>query len=206
MTDIEVSRRERKKEETKERIIQAAFQLFRKHGVEGTTVEEICDCADVAKGTFFNYFPRKEELFGYLGEVWVGEAERRLAEALKQGPPTWEQARDTFIEFAAYYEEDRSLGKYMAQEWSRTRYDPADEVCRRWDVLGQQVIGLLQSRGELRSDIDAALIHRILGDVYHDTIVMWLESPEPPFSLQDELRKRLTLVVQGLAAKPEEAR
>lgn len=206
MTDIEVSRRERKKEETKERILQAAFELFRKHGVESTTVDQICDCADVAKGTFFNYFPRKEELFGYLGAVWVDEAERRVAEALKQGPPTWEQARDTFIEFAAYYEEDRSLGKYMAQEWSRTRYDPADEVCRRWDVLGKQVIGLLQSRGELRPDVDPALIHRILGDVYHDTIVMWLESPEPPFSLQDELRKRLTLVVEGLAGKPKEGR
>lgn len=206
MTDIEVSRRERKKEETKERILQAAFELFRKHGVESTTVDQICDCADVAKGTFFNYFPRKEELFGYLGAVWVDEAERRVAEALKKGPPTWEQARDTFIEFAAYYEEDRSLGKYMAQEWSRTRYDPADEVCRRWDVLGKQIIGLLQSRGELRPDVDPALIHRILGDVYHDTIVMWLESPEPPFSLQDELRRRLTLVVEGLAGKPKEGR
>lgn len=206
MTELEVSRRERKKEETKERILRVSFELFRKHGVEATTVDQICDAADVAKGTFFNYFPHKEELFGYLGEVWVDEAERRVAEALEQGPPTWAQARDTFIEFAGYYEEDRNLGKYMAQEWSRGRFDPTDEVCRRWDELGKQVIVLLQSRGELRADVDPALIHRILGDVYHDTIVMWLESPEPPFPLQDELRRRLTLVVEGLARKPKEGR
>lgn len=206
MTDLEVSRRERKKEETKERILKASFELFRKHGVEATTVDQICEAADVAKGTFFNYFPRKEEVFGYLGEVWVNEAERRVAEALEKGPPTWEQARDTFIEFAAYYEEDRDLGKYMAQEWSRGRYDPVDEVCSRWDELGKQIIGLLQSRGELRADVDPALMHRILGDVYHDTIVMWLESPEPPFSLQPEIRRRLTLVVEGLGRKPKEGR
>jgi AcrR family transcriptional regulator len=206
MTEIEVSRRERKKEETKERILKAAFDLFRKHGVEATTVDQICESADVAKGTFFNYFPRKEELFGYLGEVWVDEAEQRVAESMEKGPPTWEQARDTFIGFAAYYEEDRALGKYMAQEWSRSRFDPADEVCRRWDELGQRVIGLLQSRGELRPDVAPSLIHRILGDVYHDTIVSWLESPEPPFPLQDELRRRLTLVVEGLGRKPQEGR
>ncbi|PYP30001.1 MAG: TetR/AcrR family transcriptional regulator, partial [Gemmatimonadetes bacterium] len=50
----EVSRRERKKEETKERIFKAAFALFKHKGVDATTVEEICDKADVAKGTFFN--------------------------------------------------------------------------------------------------------------------------------------------------------
>lgn len=206
MTELEVSRRERKKEETKERILRASFDLFRKHGVEATTVDQICEAADVAKGTFFNYFPRKEEVFGYLGELWVAEAERRVAESLEKGPPTWEQARDTFIQFASYYEQDRPLAKYMAQEWSRSRYDPDDEVCRRWDALGKQVVELLQSRGELRADVAPALIHRIMGDVYHDTIMLWLESPEPPFPLQEELRRRLTLVVEGLARKPKEGR
>jgi hypothetical protein len=38
----------------------------------------------------------------------------------------------------------------------------------------------------------------VLGDVYHGTVVMWLEAPEPPYPLKDELRKRLTLVLQGL--------
>jgi AcrR family transcriptional regulator len=206
MTELEVSRRERKKEETKERILRASFELFRKHGVETTTVDQICEAADVAKGTFFNYFPRKEEVFGYLGELWVAEAERRVGESLEKGPPTWEQARDTFIQFASYYEQDRPLAKYMAQEWSRSRYDPNDEVCRRWDALGKQVVELLQSRGELRADVAPALIHRIMGDVYHDTIMLWLESPEPPFPLQEELRRRLTLVVEGLARKPKEGR
>jgi hypothetical protein len=41
MTDVELSRRERKKEETKERIFKAAFALFKRQGVEATTVEEI---------------------------------------------------------------------------------------------------------------------------------------------------------------------
>lgn len=206
MTEIEVSRRERKKEETKERILQASFELFRKHGVEATTVEEICDCADVAKGTFFNYFPHKEAVFGYLSELWVAEAEEKVADLLERGAPSWEQVRDTFVEFAGYYEEDRELARHMVLEWSRSMHDPDNVECRRWNALGSRVVGYLQGNGQLRRDVDPVLIHRVLSDIYHDTIVMWLASPEPQFPLRDEVRKRLTLVVEGLAARPKEGK
>ena len=57
----------------------------------------------------------------------------------------------------------------------------------------------LQAKGELRRDVPAERASQVMGDVYHATIMMWLESPEPPFPLKDELRKRLTLVMDGLA-------
>jgi AcrR family transcriptional regulator len=199
MSEIEVSRRERKKEETKERILKAAFELFRKHGFEATTVEEICDRADVAKGTFFNYFAHKEAVFSYLSESWVAEAEEKVGEMLEHGALTWKDVCDAFIAFAEFYEQDRDLAKHMAQEWARCMYDPADAVSRRWEALGADVVRQLQARGQLRRDIDAVQAHRILSDIYHDTIVMWLAVPEPPFALQEEIRKRLTLVVEGLA-------
>jgi AcrR family transcriptional regulator len=202
--EIEVSRRERKKEETKERILQAAFTLFRKHGVEATTVEDICEKADVAKGTFFNYFPHKEAVFGFQSETWVAEAEAQLSEILTKGGPVWTKVRDLFIEFATLYEEDRELGKHMAVEWTRHVHDPEDATCRRWDDLGVDVVRQLQAKGELRDDIPPERASRVLADVYHGTIMMWLESPEPPFPLKDEIRKRLTLVLAGLAAPKEE--
>jgi len=61
----------------------------------------------------------------------------------------------------------------------------------------------LQAKGELRRDVSPQRAHHVLGDVYHGTIMMWLEVPEPPFSLKDELRKRLTLVIDGFAAGRE---
>ena len=62
MTEPELSRRERKKDETRERLLSAAWTLYRDKGFEATTVEEITNAADVAKGTFFNYFSSKEEM------------------------------------------------------------------------------------------------------------------------------------------------
>jgi TetR/AcrR family transcriptional regulator, cholesterol catabolism regulator len=204
--DIEVSRRERKKEETKERIVDAAFALFRKHGVEATTVEQICERADVAKGTFFNYFPRKEAVFGYLSEQWVVEAEENIAAIFGRGVPSWDEVLDVFIQFASFYEDDRELSKHMALEWARCRHDPADLVHRRWDCAGMDVIRQLQAAGELRRDVPAERIHYVLADVYHGPIMMWLESAEPPFPLKDELRQRLTLALAGVTARPQEGR
>ncbi len=197
----ELTRRERKKEETKERILKAAFDLFRKRGVEATTVEEICEKADVAKGTFFNYFPRKEAVFGYLSELWMADVERDVGEILAKGGPAWKKMLDVFVACAGYYEEDRELSKHMVMEWTRGMHDPENEVCCRWEELGLHVVRQLQDKAELRRDVDTIRAHRVLSDVYHSTIVMWLESPEPPFPLKDELRKRLTLVMGGLAPR-----
>src|SRR6266542_5449972 len=147
MTELEVSRRERKKEETKERIVKAALRLFKDQGFDATTVDQIAEQADVAKGTFFNYFPRKEAVFGYLSETWVADAERKVGEILAKGGHIWAKMRDVFIEFASFYEEDRELSKHMAAEWSRCMHDPADTVCRRWDALGANVARQLQGRG-----------------------------------------------------------
>ncbi|TWI60110.1 TetR family transcriptional regulator [Halalkalibacter nanhaiisediminis] len=55
-----------KKEQTKERIEKAALALFREKGYTRTTVQEITNAANVAKGTFFNYFPTKDSIMQSL--------------------------------------------------------------------------------------------------------------------------------------------
>jgi AcrR family transcriptional regulator len=56
------NRFERRKQESRTRILAAAFELFRRRGVEATTIEEICARADVAPRTFFNHFPKRDDM------------------------------------------------------------------------------------------------------------------------------------------------
>jgi AcrR family transcriptional regulator len=63
-----VTRTERRKQEVREKILAAAFDLFLAQGVNATKIEEICERADVANRTFFNHFASRQDMMRALAE------------------------------------------------------------------------------------------------------------------------------------------
>src|SRR4051794_29269392 len=61
-----VSRRERRKLATREALIKAAQEMIAVKGVYLTVIEEITERADVAKGSFYQYFRNRDELLDVL--------------------------------------------------------------------------------------------------------------------------------------------
>lgn len=55
-------RRSRKKQETRDRLLRAADELFASQGYEATTTTDVANVADVAQRTLFRHFPSKEAL------------------------------------------------------------------------------------------------------------------------------------------------
>ncbi|EPH44807.1 putative HTH-type transcriptional regulator TcmR [Streptomyces aurantiacus JA 4570] len=72
--------RERKKAQTRKRLADTAFTLFRERGFENVTVAEIADAAEVAVSTLFAYFPCKEALVFDAED----EYERALTAAVRE--------------------------------------------------------------------------------------------------------------------------
>jgi AcrR family transcriptional regulator len=60
-------RREKRKQELRSRIEDAAYKLFKRNGIEETSIEQICVEADVARRTFYGHFPNKHALMGGMG-------------------------------------------------------------------------------------------------------------------------------------------
>lgn len=206
MTLTELSRRERKKEETRRRIFESAISLFREKGFEQTTVDDITEKADVGRGTFFNYFPRKESVLAYLSEERVALAEENAAALLEDRASAREKLFDIYTFAASAYLKDRELSRYVFNEWMQRAFQPAQEAGQRWHKLVVAVIAQGQAAGELRTDVQPVVMESLLSSVYISTLYYWLCCPvgsEMPldFPLLEELRLRLSLVIEGLATK-----
>ncbi|WP_420369961.1 TetR/AcrR family transcriptional regulator [Curtobacterium sp. L1-20] len=66
--------RERKKQQTRQALHDAALTLVSAHGLDGVTVDQICADADVSPRTFFNYFTSKAHAALGLDTVEVPES------------------------------------------------------------------------------------------------------------------------------------
>ena len=81
MADGEASKGDR----TKERIVDAALQLFREHGYEATTMRMVAEAAGVSLGNAYYYFAGKDQLlaafYREVHEAHVAAARPRLATA-----------------------------------------------------------------------------------------------------------------------------
>lgn len=65
---MKLGRAANKKLEMEERIYQASMTLFQEKGFVQTTLQEICELANVSKGTIFNYFSSKEDILAKFGQ------------------------------------------------------------------------------------------------------------------------------------------
>ena len=205
MTDIEISRRERKKEETRQRIFKAAIKLFRERGFPSTTVDDIAERADVAKGTFFNYFPRKEAVLAYLSEQRLEEAEADGAAILAAKKPARQKLIDLYVDASRAWAEDRELSRYVLGELFQREFAPAEETGRRWDDLIGRVYEQGRENGELRADVEPVRAISVLTSTYYALLYMWATCHDLDIDLEGEMRARLALVLDGIA-KPAAGR
>jgi AcrR family transcriptional regulator len=85
--------RERKKQQTREKIGRVALELFAERGYEQTTLAEIADAADVSTRTIFAYFQSKEDVL-FCGEPAFHEALKQALEGRPEGVTTVDALRE----------------------------------------------------------------------------------------------------------------
>lgn len=66
------------KEIIRKNLINESRKLFEKYGLQKTTVDEIVDAAQISKGSFYNFYQSKEELYFDVLETVEGEFRKKI--------------------------------------------------------------------------------------------------------------------------------
>ena len=195
-------RRTRRREETGQRLLDTAVHLFATHGFPNTTVEAITRAADVGKGTFFNYFPSKEHVLIALAQRQVGKI-AAAASHINPKLPVREQIRTVVHQLAAGWLHSKRLirsllGTALTNEALTPRLEAMLPKGRGHMLL---LVQEGQRRGELRTDLPAPEITRMLQQFMFGTQVVWSLHPDP--DLDCWLDQALDTFWHGVAAGPK---
>jgi AcrR family transcriptional regulator len=166
------TRRERKKRETRQRLLECAWQQFLEKGYDETTVEDITEAADVAKGTFFNYFATKEAALDELA-LWrldqLGQQVRADVDGSSIGRAMTAVARikRMICALAGEFFPESDLPRHLLL--ARISAPIKHESAHRLGSITRELVEQGQQTGEIRADIDAELIARLImtGVFYH---------------------------------------
>jgi len=117
--------RERKKQQTRQAIHEAAMKLFAERGFEATTIADIAEAADISPRTFFSYFSAKEEAIFEKFDMAYEEFSR----AMRERPPgtTALEALRTWIEDSI--QDNAPSPETMRLEAKLRRESPAVAAC-----------------------------------------------------------------------------
>jgi AcrR family transcriptional regulator len=198
------SRRERKKLETQQKLIKAAIELVSEHGVFDVTVEQITERADVGKGTFFNYFPTKEDL---LGSIFRAKKEQlvMVSDLMREATDTKEALKKLVI-FAI--NEPKRTPKMVQSIFSAamTRPEVREPFCALINEgLNAIKVGLErgQQLGQVRADIEALEMAKFLRQILIGTQAVWAIT-DPTSDLEERISLAFEIFWRGIEAQPVE--
>lgn len=136
---------------TKDKIIEAAWNLFHEKGYEETTIEDIIAAANISKGSFYYNFNRKDELLDTLAIIFDNEYEK-LKEQMKPEQNCFDKLLYMNLQMHEFIEKQIDVSilssLYATQLYSKGNSNLLDQNRVYYKFLSE-VIEEGQKRGEI---------------------------------------------------------
>jgi AcrR family transcriptional regulator len=191
--------RERKKRATRERLLDAAEDLFVERGYDATTMDEIAARADVSRATAFNYFPRKD---GFLF-AWAAARREQVAELLAreedEAVGTADRVRHALMTLCDLVEANAESNRSLLRAYVRAGGPLLPGASATAEVFAR-TLRVGQQRGDIRPDLDVDAAGRVLFDAYIGALVRWSSEAEP-VPLRPALETACAVILDGLSPR-----
>lgn len=198
-----------------ERILSAAETLFAEQGFDAVSMNDIATKAGVSKANIFHHFNSKNELYLAVFGAACEESRARLE--------TLESSEDSFVERLAHFAgghlqailEHGNMARLILRDLLENGEERGKELAEK--VLGPNFAKLVeiirqgQARGELRTDVDPAMVAVMLiaANVYFfEARAVLRHYPDVDFAgdPQRYSAKMLSLLLGGILPKAQETK
>jgi len=147
------------REATRARLLAAAAEEFGRAGLERASVDAISVAAGYGKGTVYNYFPSKEDLF--LAVVQEASAQASSSAAAGHDAPARERLKATLAGFCAWAGQHDALARVLVRECLMGTPGLYSQVMgAEWPLTGdlEAIVRAGAASGELRGDVPADVL------------------------------------------------
>ncbi len=190
-------------ESGKERLLEAALKEFSERGFRKTTLDDVAQSADVSKGTLYNYFSSKEEMYDqacdHAFRRWDDWACSRAEKVEDPREKLRTLARELYYYLADHQETKRLLQRdpNLFPIFGELTYRDGGELDTVKMLRSILTSGIKQG---IFREMEIDRVIRILGSVFRMFVIeSYIDSPER--SENQLAMETLAIVIDGLQAR-----
>lgn len=166
---------------TKERILDAALNIFSNKGYHDTRLDEIVSESQTSKGAIYFHFPNKERLFLALVDQFADLLERRVTEAIEGAPPGMVRVRaalEATLDAFSKYRRPAKILLVQAVGLGTTFENKRMEINERFAHLIETYLQEAVEVGDIAPLDTEVVSHAWMGAIYN-VIIRWVYTGEP---------------------------
>ncbi|BBX52619.1 TetR/AcrR family transcriptional regulator [Mycolicibacterium poriferae] len=194
--------------ERRSAVVDAAEAEFAAHGFSGGSLNVIARRAGVAKGSLFQYFADKRDLYAYITDVGSQRVRAYMEyqiHELEPDRPFFEFLTDLLDVWVAYFADhprDRALHAASSFEVDTdARVSVRAVVHRHYLEVLRPLVHAARTRGDLRPDADIdALLSLLLMLMPHLALAPYVRGMDPVLGLDELSSEQPILVVRRYVA------
>jgi AcrR family transcriptional regulator len=191
------------KEAKRMQILESAIGVFAEKGFHSAKMQDIADELTIAKGTIYEYFQTKEDLFLAVYDYWMDEYEQSMNRAIDDhfDPVSKADALiDTTVEF---YEKHAKHAPLLLEFWAHALRSSSDvfltrirQMKKRLSVLGTEVTNQMQKL-HLFKKVDSGSFAILELGISDGIFLQWVLDGQQ-YSLRDAYKFRQSVIGSGL--------
>jgi len=160
----------RRRQDTRRRILSAAGKLFRAQGFDQTSVDRIVAAAEVAKGTFYQYFQAKIDVALALGSEAQQQSLEEIRSKLAAGKSPLAIGGEFVQSTADWVEKNRGIaGPLLLHALEK----PLTQTPSSMRSMLALIFVAAQKKGEIRADLSAEAMSGLLAGNIALTVLHW---------------------------------